>query len=371
MATQYEIKIFSPVGLQLAEVPDWVGLQLARKVGDVGTLTLTLPFRYLPYLTTDTVLEVYRQPDGGGLALVMESRWMVRRMKRYLSETGELLIQLTAFDGVSLLKRRIIAYVAGSSQAAKTAAADDMIKTIVKENLGASASDANRIVPSSYFSVAANLTAAPSQTKAFAWRNTMLEVLQEIAQASTLAGTYLTFDVVALAGGAWELRTYTGQRGVDHRWPGGFIPVIFDPALGNVSNLSLTDDWVDEKTYVYALGQGDGAARTSAPAYDNTRIAVSPFGRIETARDSRNTADSGGLQAEANSYLRECRQKRIFDAQLRDTPNSVYGVNFDLGDQVTGNFFGETIDCRIEVISITKDKYDEAETIVAKVQSLT
>jgi hypothetical protein len=71
--------------------------------------------------------------------------------------------------------------------ASKSAAADDLIKAFVRENCGPSATDTTRNYSSSYWSVAADIGAAPTIAKAASRRN-LLTTCQEIAQAATQAG---------------------------------------------------------------------------------------------------------------------------------------------------------------------------------------
>jgi hypothetical protein len=124
-----------------------------------------------------------------------------------------------AKDSFALITRRIVPYAAGTSQASKTTptAADDLIKTVFKENAGSSATDANRDL-SAYISVQANLTLGQLITKNFAWQQ-LLSTLQAMAQDSTIKGTYIAFDIVALGGGTngFQFRTYS--RAARYRSP--------------------------------------------------------------------------------------------------------------------------------------------------------
>jgi hypothetical protein len=78
--------------------------------------------------------------------------------------------------------------------------ADNLIKTLWAENAGASISSADRdgvetqADISAYVTVQANLSLGGSVAKAMARRN-LLDVCQELAEASTTAGTYLTFEI--------------------------------------------------------------------------------------------------------------------------------------------------------------------------------
>jgi hypothetical protein len=128
--------------------------------------------------------------------------------------------------------------------------------------------------------------------------------------------------------------------------------VIFNPQYGNLSDVDLTDDFTEEYNYIVSAGQGTGAARNTAVAKDDARIAASPFNRCEYNDDSRDiTTASGQLQPEADSSLRENRPKRLFNAKALQTSTGLYGRDYQFGSRVTAEFFLDSFDCRIETVS--------------------
>jgi len=190
-----------------------------------------------------------------------------------------------AYHATGLMDRRIIAYAAGSTYAKKAATfADDQIKTFWKENAGASIVGADRdgvetqADISAYVTTQANLSTGASVAKAAA-RRKLLAVATELAEASAMVGTYMTFEIIAPTETTLELRTYTGQRGVDRRASSG-APVILREQAGVLENATLEIDYHNEKTFIIAGGQGEGTARLIATALDTVRMGVSPFGRL-------------------------------------------------------------------------------------------
>lgn len=371
MAANYQIWITDPFGTRLAVVPDFISVEYTRTVNAVGTLTMTLPTGYARFVVPENRVEVWRSVSGGPLYLDLETAWFIRRPGVSLQDDGQLVLTLTAFDGNHLLKRRVVPYYAGSSQAAKTAAADDMMKTIVSENVASTASDyagsTSRGLSSTLFTIQANLTAGPSITKTFPWRN-VLTVLQEIADASATAGTYLAFDTVYNGAGQYEFRTYTVQRGVDHRFPGGQSPIIFDPQLGNLGNNELIYDYTEELNFIYAGGQGEGSNRVVQSASDSTRMGLSPFNRIEDFQDSRNSDATASILAEAQALVRAGRPKTIFNGAIIETATTRYGKEYSLGDMVTAQFQSFAVDCRIDAVKVNVS--EKKETIEVKLQSV-
>jgi len=362
----YQIKLYDPVGILLKIIPDFFGLDYAKKVNDIGTLILRLPTKYYPLVGQDCRIEVERSVNGGSFKVDMETGWLVRDVIQSQEQDGQESITITAFDGISILKRRVIAYNAGTSQAKKTALNDDMMKAIVRENF-VSATDTLRNLDSAFFGVQADTSQGASLSKSFAWRNVLI-VLQEISQAGILSGQNIYFDVVLDGTGKFEFRTYRRYRGDDHRWPGGNNSIILDPQLGNLANCVLEEDYKDQISYQYVGGQGEGADRAIYSEGDNTQIGVSPFGRIEDFQDARNTDDSTFLVYEARTALRAARPKLLFSANLVETQTVRYGIEYGFGDFMTCQFRGLALDCRLDVIHIVKEA-NAPERIDAKLQA--
>jgi hypothetical protein len=374
MSVQYQIIIKDPNATTLAVAQTDFNLDYYRRINEVGVALIQLPISFDPYILIDGQIEIYRQVDSGPLYLEGETRWFVRKPTRKFEDNGQEYIEVYTEDANTLLQRRITAYYAGSSQVLKLAvAADDLIKTIVRDNMGSSAADylganTDRQLSTTLFAIQANLTQGAAVSKDFAWRP-MLQVLQEIAQTSTQAGTYIAFDVVAIVAGTFELRTYLGQRGVDHRWPGGSNSVILDPQLGNLTNIVQADDYTQGISFMYCGGQGQDSDRIVQTATNSTIAGLSPYGRFEDFQDARQSTTAAGVLAEAKANLWAMRPKITFEAQLVQTPGAQYGVQYNFGDIVTARYRNRQFDCRIESVHVTKQGAN-AETVDAKIQSV-
>jgi hypothetical protein len=377
ISTRYEVTLLDAFGNRLAYIPDFFSLSYSRRVNDVGSLSISLPYSKYASLLYDLTgelipdrrIEVRRSINGALPYLDGETVWFVR----YASDNLDGILTLQAQDTMGLIARRIVPYAAGTSQASKTTptAADDLIKTVFKENAGSSVTDANRDL-STYISVQANLALGQLVTKNFA-KQQLLSTLQAMAQDSTIKGTYIAFDIVSLGGGTagFQFRTYSGQRGTDHRFPTSVAPIILDAQLGNLTEITRTFDIRDEKTFIYVAGQGEGSDRATATAQDNTRIGLSPFGRIEGFQDARNTADSTSLTGEANDALRQARAKRLFSAKYTPTDVILYGRDFNWGDQVTCQYKGALINCFVDGVQVTVGQEPGKEDIDLRLQSVT
>lgn len=343
---------------------DFESCEYARSVGQIGTLTLVVvPSRRLEeILVAENRIEVWRTVANSSPKLDMETAWTIRKVETVF-KSGELRLQIVAYDGNYLLNRRIVAYKSGTTQASKTGKADDMMKAFVRENLSSLATDTLRRLPAEFFQVQANKSDAPVVAKAAAFRK-VLATLQEIVQQSISAGTYLAFDVVYDASRRFEFRTYTGQRGLDLRRTLAPIPVIFDQEYGNLNDIDLTHDYTNEINYVYAGGTGQEEDRDIETAYDNSRINLSAFNRNEEFIDARNSNQPASVLAEAQAALRAGKPLILFNGSLSDNDVVKYGRDYNFGDLVTADFKGFAFDCRLDTIHIKVD--DQGDTIEVK-----
>lgn len=366
MNTQYACYLCDPFGVRLSDASTMLELAYSRVVNEVSTLTLTLPgtFDTRMIRIPDGRIELWRNV-GGGLYLETGTTWLIKRMRQTIDRAGLKTLKIEADTPLCLLREpgRFVNYAAASAQALYAATpADDGIKQIARENIGSSASGSRNI--SSLVSVAANLSAGSSIAKGFAWRD-CLKTMQEFAQASTAAGTYVAFDIVAPTPDTLEFRTYTQQRGVDHRFPNGLNPVLLSPEMGNLGETTLTTDYRNEVTYALAGGRGEQSARLTASAQDTTRQGVSPFGYREQFVDATQYTTTTGLSSEAAGVVREGRPRTIFTGRLLDTLDTQYGVHWAWGDFVTAQAFGQLYDCRIEAVTVTVRPGADAESVDA------
>ena len=367
MASTYSVYYSDPYGNRLATLP-FLSLQYTLAVNAVGSLSIALPSSFnTTLLRRDCRIEVWRSVDGGAEYLEADKQWFLRRWTLQIRESGARTIVLKALCPMYLLTGRIIAYDAGTSFSAKTDNADDLIKQFARDNL--ITIDSTRDVVgaasiSSLLSVQSDIAQAISVSAA-ATRDNLFETCRKLAEASATGGTYLAFDVI-WNGASFELRTYTNQRGVDHRFPGGLNPVILGPDFGNMVNVDVDENYEDEITVVIAGGQGIADTRTIATATDTVRVGSSPFGHRETFVQGNNS-DSTQLADIADAKLRAGRPVRTVSGTLQDTPGTRYGLHWGWGDRVTVQVDGINSDARIDTVSVQVD--DGKETINAGIRT--
>lgn len=322
--------------------------------GAVGVLETTLPLSFnTSFLMEDARIGVWRSINGGAPYLDNGAIFMIRYI-----DYGPTSVFVRAYHATNLLDRRIIAYAAGSDFSTKTAGpADDTIKTFVNQNMLAGIVGASRdgvetyADVSAYLTKQANLSLGASIAKSGARRN-LLDVCTDLAQASTTAGTYLTFEVIAPTENTLELRTYATQRGVDRR-ASTANPVILSQLRGNLTNAHLVIDYTEAANFIVAGGQGEQTERLIGTAFDSVRASVSPFGRRERFRDATNVSAQAAVDDEADTLLRASRPLILFTGELVETPALTRGIDFDLGDIVTGEQGNQQYDVRLDLIRET------------------
>lgn len=282
---------------------------------------------------------------------------------------------ITAYSANHLRTRRIIDYFAGSSYSSKTtpARAGDLIKTFASENMLAGIVGADRQGAetqadiSAYLSNQANLADGELLAMQCAWRN-LDDVIRELSDASTYAGTYMVSDIVAASEQLLQLRTYATVRGVDHR-ASSSQPVILSPESGSLANCRLVIDRSEEVTFAIAAGAGEQEQRLIATALDTARMGESPFNRMEQFGDYSNITDAGALQDVADAMVRAGRPRIEFTADVVETDGATRGIHYDLGDMVTAGFRKAQYDCRLDVIEVAVG--GGAQISRAKIRSLT
>ena len=349
---RYQVEHLDAAGERLHVIQDFYRLDYVRTVNTVGAMTLTMPRGGWQYedFRVGQLLEIWRE-KGGALSLQNETAYIIQDWRFYTNRKGEQLLDLYAKDLNMLLDTRIVAYPAGSSESRKTNYADDMIKEVVDENL-VNATNSDRNIAN--LSIAPNLSASENLTKGFAWRN-LMRVCQEIAEAATEAGTRTYFDIVRVNRAQFQLRTYTGQRGIDHGRMSGDARLVGEK-YGNLAEPAFGTYHADERNYIYAGGQGEEEDREIVEVGDALRIGAGyPYNRKEYFADARHADTTAGVTSSANQALAEGVPKQIMSGSLVDTPGLQFGVHYGFGDILSVEAFGFAVDCHVSSVAARVD----------------
>ena len=375
MSVTYTVQITDPYGVPVGPIVTTDGtigdpnalaaLSYSRVTNDTGVAVL----RYAGELSArllrlDNLVLIYRSINGV-TTLVTDTAWMIRSWRFTLDGSGQRSTEIIAYSGNYLLSSRGVAYQTRSAQSTKSGAADNLIKEVVRENLGSSATDTARTIAG--ISVQADTGQGQSIDVVVGWRNSVLTVAQELADASTDAGTYIAFDLVTTTPGQWEFRTFANQRGVDRRVPGGTLPLLLGTDYGNLADVEYVADYSDLGTAAYALGDGAGSRRRVQTATNDPAIALSPYNRREVYVEANNATTANQVLRAARSALRRQRARVTMQGRIVETPSTRYGIDWQWGDYVTATAFGVTLNARIDAISVSIES--GRETVDAWVRS--
>jgi hypothetical protein len=201
--------------------------------------------------------------------------------------------------------------------------------------------------PSGTFDNASAAGATTSVSTAFAWKN-VETICDELVDAARQAGEFVAYDLVKSTGGRLEFRTYVGQRGTDRT--ATLLPLGTDN--GTLVNVSLTDDWRDEYSVVWAAGQGEEASRVRIGVVDDGRATSSLLGWREQMFDGRNYDTITDLYSQALARLRAGRKRVEFRGAIVNRPGNVYGVDWAWGDRVQAVYAGRTFEAHITAVKV-------------------
>lgn len=347
---------------------DFISLEYARSANNVGSMTLIIPDEeYSPDLfKRDYRAEVWRSVDGEPGQLETDTFWLLRSAVKVWDEQYRITWQLNFEDTTSILGRRIVAYTRETSYADKTIEelgamhtdlyADNMMKAYMSDNFGSTATDTDRDL-SAYLTIETKTTQGPLIEKQAAFR-VVLNVLQEIANDSEASGTALYFKLDGDQDGQLTFGTRINFLNDDHSYDAD-APVLFGPEFNNLADINLSFDYSEEATVAVVGGFGNGAARIVETVTDATRIAFSPYNRIEVFHDCRDFDVTTVLQEEGNTKLQQLTPKARVSGNAIDTPSTRYGRDYQYGDLVTAIVDTYQIDCHVAAVRVRVAGGDE------------
>lgn len=351
MKINYSLLISDAFGNRLLTNPYFFSGEYVRGENTIGSLTVRFPGNISSeFFKWHGRIEIWRSIDGAPATLVENTVWLINKITRQISGK-ERIWEIEAACANSILATRIVDYNQGNSYTLKLAAADDLGKAVVRENLGSLVTDSTRDI-SSYLTVEANTTLGPTVKLAFENQN-VFDVLSDLAEASAQLGTYLVFDVT-YEGNLFVFRSYTNYRGNDHRFPSGSAgPILIGPEFGNFIGASVSTDY--SSAWSRGIVSGESVAGVYAKArVNNTDLqSQSPFGLVESYETTQNqVADSTLLTSEANALVRRGTAKIKIAGSVANTPNFVYGLHWGWGDFLTVQIDGFSYDVHIDKVSV-------------------
>jgi hypothetical protein len=360
-----EIYMCDPFGVRFALLDYVIEMGYTRISNDIAPFYLKVPSPKYSWLNNrlDNIVEIVRGGRRDYVGLLRAWNYGVESGMRYCELVGE--------SPISLLARRQVASYMGADGADMTDYADDMIKVIAYNEMGAGASAGRSYTNTGGgFTIEQENSLAPSISKSFSHKN-LLEVCQEIASASQQAGTRLYFDLYSLTPSittgqiAFQLKTWINYRGND-RSDDSSSPVFIGTDWGNLDNATLEYNHLEEINSVCARGSGVGPTEETLIVTDTERAAKSIWNLREgTVVTDAEPGEVGHLTADANTYLNEQKPKTTFVGDVVENPYFRYGRDYGFGDLVTIAEWNQWIDANIDRVQVSMDSSGK-QTITSK-----
>lgn len=349
---QYQVRLYDTNGAQTAVFDTWHSLYFFKRLNDFGYHTFSIdgddPRTAL--FTPDCFVEVLRRDVTINLAWYREYVGFHRTGQFQVTDNGRQVFTSYGRGMEDLLHRRIILFKTGVFTSYSGVAADNAMKAIVLFNVGSNATLANSRIANGVtlgFSVAANTTQAPPWNGDRTFKN-VLDVLQEISEAKSV-----DFDVKWNGGQTFLFSTYYPQFGVNRTGSGPAAPVVFSLEHANMSSPYLTTSRVEEITAVYVLGQGEGVNRTVVERLNTSEVTLTPWNRIEFGHDARNESTVAALNDIGDGHLLEHGVDKHLSFQVLQSPGTVYGRDYFIGDVVVGRILGVEETRKVTGVEIT------------------
>jgi hypothetical protein len=417
MSSRYEFWLTDDAGRRILLLNDFVFFSYSRSVSGYGTFEIGLPYqtfkqRVSPIFQPDRRVDVWRSPSDR-YPMRREQTYLIRMPKIYTRQDGVEIISLYGRDPKDLLARRYIIQAAGTSYTRKTGYADDMMKEIVlQQMLYAYALDPDGVVdmargwPSGEFSIQGNLSLGPVVTNNFSNRNvldTLKDIRGQTAQIAidTLGAQKIHFDMVPVelqwlveeiqeesstapildesgkslidelssmtsAELGFRFETFAGLRGTDRT-----TGIVFSQQNNNLKYPYYSESRFDEINTVIVKGFGRGDSRAYDTIQDIDRVNASRWNRSEGFVDASNEPDQDALSDAGQSALYNGRPNEELSAVFLnveggpDSPQALYGVDWDLGDLLPVEHAGKRFNVEVDIVYVAIDENGQ-ETITGR-----
>lgn len=368
MATEYAIAIKSRAGaiknVLTGQDNGFRWLSYKKEVNGVGLLMFDLGSSHaaIDNLEQDGQVEVWRRDAANGVDWYVDFETLFVDEERRANDDGLTTFRAICPGQMDLLAREVVAWPANTANKSlfESVVASTIMTALVQYNATSDATTANgRIRTSDQTNITCEADAAAGNTITFACAHQpLIEALQDVARVGDR-----DFWLDRTGDQAWTFRT-ANYLGTDKS-----STVTFALNYGNMSNPVLRRNRLNEKTVVIVGGQGveddrtfETRTGTNYNATYNSKVVFYPATQYST---------SAGLQAAGDVRLDELRARDELTWDIIQTPGSLYGVHYDLGDLVTGYYEGVTATKQITSVTVTyAPGNDRAEVIQVETSNI-
>lgn len=346
MSARYKIHLKDQSGDLVAIFDDYTSLTIGHRINSIDTCTFSIDDddSRIDLFELDGQVEVYRSYPEFDVDWYLEFEGFHRTKTRQTFTDGNRYFTSGSRGYNDLLRRRIVAYYAGTDYANKSDIGETAMKEYVEENCAASATSPPRIangVITGFTVEADNLNGDPwAGSKAYI---NILDVCQDIANNSGI-----DFKVRGNGAAQFVFRVYDGQLGDDRSVTGldsatglngaGNAPVIFTLGRGNMGGPVYSLKRMNERNYCYVLGQGQQSDRDVVEREDSDATDDSPWNKVEFTRDARNYSTIASYQNAGDAALVENQAEETFSFEPLQVESTLYGRDYFFGDLITARY---------------------------------
>lgn len=360
MAPRHKLLLYNPTtGAQTAYIAsdELRRLTIRHRLNAPGSIVVGLDQvnPKVQLFTLDTIVEDYRYDLEAGIDEYVEKVALFRTPVLQTNNEGYDSYSAFCTGLLDLVRRRVVAYTAGSSYATKNTSGNQAIYEYVYENAGAGANNVLR----KYNGVTAGLSVVGGSGTSSnwvggrAWKN-LLETIRGIGQQ-----TGVDFDLVRVGntGLTFQFETYPGGFGTDLSLTGvGDSKVIFSMGFGNMGQPLYSFNRSEEVTVAIILGPGEAENRVVRVRTNVDALAASPWNSVEVTKNATQETTTAGLDSVGDELLDDKQARESFSFQPIQTKGYKYGkganAQYWLGDKITARYGGIERDKRIIGVDI-------------------
>lgn len=294
-----------------------------------------------------------------------------RTVVEQATSEGNIQFSLYGSGLTDLINRRIVVPPTGYESSDKTGIAETIMKEFVDETC-ITPTDADRIIPN----LANESDNFYGNVTTYSARYTQLmtvltnlandgDVHFGIVENTDSSGNDLVGDWLFRVKPVWGTDRRIGNPDLN-------APTLFSMEFNNMIIPIFSRNNSDERNFVYAGGVGVGVDRLIVSDGDTTDIARSPWNRHEGFLNAARESTIAALQTLINSELVDKVPKPTLNFTINETDGTRWLVDWELGDLVTADYFGNRFDKEIYQVdvSVTGNRKSRTELITAKTRDI-
>lgn len=368
----YEIWLCNNEGKRIALLDRAITFGWMRGAGAVGGIDLVVPDYYpQSFWIPDNSIQIWRTPSLDVSPKIVSFGYVETiEFKEY---GGYDVVHIAGGDQMRLLQGRVVLLVSGSKR--YSGPADDLMKDIVRRNLGSLATDPLRNMTAYGLSVDQDASHGTSLEMEASFE-TVLDALRDFYAASATkengsGNTVPTFFDLGMQIDEdkveYRFRTAQSFLGSD-RTSSSAKPAIFGREWGNMEKPVFKADFSGEANYIYGLGNSEEKHKLLQEAWVQkglAELARAPLSRKEKVAIIRKFMNKLGLLDGTRAASHIYRPSVTYTATLKDTPQARYDVDWTFGDLVTTVYRRQIQDGMVSAVGATVNEIG-AEQLTAK-----